>query len=76
VICTDIECDGRLEGPNIELYQRIKNADPEISLIASGGVSQMEDIERLEESHLAGVIIGKALYEGKIVLKELLRFMS
>jgi phosphoribosylformimino-5-aminoimidazole carboxamide ribotide isomerase len=76
VICTDISKDGMLEGPNVELYKKIKENDPEISLIASGGVSSTSDIERLEEAHLAGVIIGKALYEGKITLKELIRFLE
>jgi len=71
VICTDISKDGMLEGPNIELYRKIKELDLEIHLIASGGISCMEDIDRLEESHISGVIIGKAIYEGKIDLKEL-----
>jgi phosphoribosylformimino-5-aminoimidazole carboxamide ribotide isomerase len=71
VICTDISKDGMLEGPNVELYRKIKEQDPEIHLIASGGVGCMEDIDRLEEACISGVIIGKAIYEGKIDLKEL-----
>jgi len=71
VICTDIAKDGMLEGPNTELYRKIKEQDTDIHLIASGGVSCMEDIERLKETHVAGVIIGKAIYEGRINLKEL-----
>lgn len=71
VICTDISRDGMLEGPNLELYQKIKNQEPDIHLIASGGVSNIDDIDRLEEANIPGVIIGKAIYEGKIDLKEL-----
>ena len=73
VICTDISKDGMLEGPNVELYQKIKEQDPDIHLIASGGVSCMGDIDRLQEAHVPGVIIGKAIYEGRIDLKELSR---
>jgi len=71
VICTDIGKDGMLAGPNIDLYRKIKEQDPEVHLIASGGVSCMEDIDRLEEACLSGVIIGKAIYEGRIDIKEL-----
>jgi len=71
VICTDISKDGMLKGTNIELYRKIKEQDAEIHLIASGGVSCMEDVDNLEEAHISGVIIGKAIYEGKIELKEL-----
>jgi len=71
VICTDISKDGMLEGTNIELYRKIREQDAEIYLIASGGISCIEDIDRLEEARITGVIIGKAIYEGKINLKEL-----
>jgi len=71
VICTDIAKDGMLEGTNVELYRKIKEQDPEIHLIASGGISCLDDIDRLETAHISGVIIGKAIYEGKITLKEL-----
>lgn len=74
VICTDIRKDGMLQGPSIELYKEIKEAIPLICLIASGGVSNVGDIEALEEAGIPAVIFGKALYEGKITLKELLRF--
>jgi len=73
VICTDIDKDGMLEGANVELYRKIKEQDPEIHLIASGGISSLEDIEKLKEAHISGVIIGKAIYEGRIELKELSR---
>ena len=71
VICTDIDKDGMLGGANVELYRKIKEKDPEIHLIASGGISSMKDIEKLEEAHIPGVIVGKAIYEGRIDLKEL-----
>ena len=71
VICTDISKDGMLKGPNVELYKKIKEQDADIHLIASGGISCMEDIDRLEEAGIPGAIIGKAIYEGKIDLKEL-----
>jgi phosphoribosylformimino-5-aminoimidazole carboxamide ribotide isomerase len=71
VICTDISKDGMMKGPNIELYRKIKELNPDIHLIASGGISCMKDIDRLEEAHIPGIIIGKAIYEGRIDLKEL-----
>ena len=71
VICTDISKDGMLVGPNVELYRKIMEQDPEIQLIASGGISCIEDVDRLEEARIPGVIIGKAIYEGRIKLKEL-----
>lgn len=74
VICTDIGRDGMLQGPATELYKEIREAIPFIYIIASGGVSSIEDIERLEEAGIPAVIFGKAIYEGKIQLKDLLRF--
>lgn len=74
VICTDIQKDGMLEGPALGLYKEIKEAVALIYLIASGGVSSIQDIEALDEAGIQGVIFGKALYEGKIQLKDLLRF--
>ena len=74
VICTDIDCDGMLEGPSIELYQEIRQTLPEVYLIASGGVSSIKDIEQLESAGIPAVIFGKAIYEGRIQLKELIRF--
>jgi len=71
VICTDIGKDGMLEGPNIDLYRKIFDKNSEIHLIASGGISCMDDIKLLEEAKIPGVIIGKAIYEGKIGLNEL-----
>lgn len=73
-ICTEISRDGMLQGPAIELYKEIKEALPFLYLIASGGVSSIQDIEKLEESGIQAVIFGKAIYEGRIRLKDLLRF--
>ena len=72
VICTDIRRDGMLQGPAVDLYREMLARDPELHLIASGGVSGMDDIYRLEEAGVPGVIFGKALYEGRITL-DLLR---
>jgi len=73
-ICTDISKDGMLKGTSIELYKSIKQEDTDIYLIASGGVSCIDDIDMLQEAGLSGVIIGKAIYEGKIQLKELEKY--
>lgn len=73
-ICTEISRDGMLQGPAIELYKEIKEALPFLYLIASGGVSSIQDIEKLEEAGIQAVIFGKAIYEGRIRLKDLLRF--
>jgi phosphoribosylformimino-5-aminoimidazole carboxamide ribotide isomerase len=75
-ICTDIEKDGMLEGPSIETYKLIKKAHQALQLIASGGISEMKDIEDLEESGIEGVIVGKAIYEGKISLQTLESFIT
>lgn len=70
VICTDISKDGMLEGPSLELYSEIIQ-QTKVSLIASGGVSSIEDLVSLKEIGCSGVIVGKAIYEGKITLKQL-----
>lgn len=75
VICTDIARDGMLQGPSIALYQEILDALPNLTLIASGGVSSVADIDRLQEAGIPAVIFGKALYEGRIQLKDLLPFL-
>jgi phosphoribosylformimino-5-aminoimidazole carboxamide ribotide isomerase len=69
-ICTDIKKDGMLQGPSTSLYKEILDA-VKINLIASGGISSIKDIEEIREVGCEGVIIGKAVYEGKITLKEL-----
>ncbi|MGX5819536.1 1-(5-phosphoribosyl)-5-[(5-phosphoribosylamino)methylideneamino]imidazole-4-carboxamide isomerase [Chitinophaga lutea] len=75
VFCTDIAKDGLLQGPSTALYRRIIEALPGIRLTASGGVSRIEDVAELQAAGLAGVIIGKAIYEGKITLPELKPFI-
>lgn len=76
VICTDISRDGVLEGPAIDLYKELLVEFPEIKLIASGGVGSIEDVEKLAETGVWGVIIGKAIYEGRIQLDDLLKFQN
>ena len=75
VICTDITRDGVLEGPSFALYENIKKQIPDLGIIASGGVGTVKDIARLEQRKVDGIIIGKALYEGKIKLEELKPFL-
>ncbi|MCD8036996.1 MAG: 1-(5-phosphoribosyl)-5-[(5-phosphoribosylamino)methylideneamino]imidazole-4-carboxamide isomerase [Clostridiales bacterium] len=69
IICTDISKDGMLGGTNIELYKEL-NETFDINIIASGGVSSLEDIKRLADMNMYGAILGKALYEGTLDLKE------
>lgn len=71
VICTDIARDGMLEGPSLEVYTRIRKEQGALYLIASGGISDMSDIEKLDEAEIDGVIVGKAIYEKRIDLKTL-----
>jgi phosphoribosylformimino-5-aminoimidazole carboxamide ribotide isomerase len=76
VICTDVSRDGILKGPAIELYREIIRHFPDLKLIASGGVSSLRDLENLSEVGVWGVIIGKAIYEGKINLTDLKIFIT
>ena len=70
VICTDVDKDGMMKGPATEMYKKIlENA--KVNLIASGGISSLKDIEDIRDSGCEGAIIGKAVYEGKLKLKEL-----
>lgn len=71
VLCTDISKDGMLQGPATPLYRKIMARYPECKLIASGGVSGMQDIIALDEAGIPAVVFGKAIYEGRISLKEL-----
>ena len=71
VTCTDISTDGMLSGPNIELYKKVLLSFPQLNLIASGGVSTLEDLHELQTIGVDGVIVGKAIYEGKISLEQL-----
>ena len=72
VLCTEISKDGTLAGPAIELYREVMEAYPELHLIASGGVSSMEDIKALDQAGIPAVVFGKAIYEGRIDLRQLI----
>ena len=74
IFCTDIKKDGKLEGPSIELYQKIIEQFPTLHLIASGGVSSLDDLIELEEIGCSAAIVGKAIYENKITISELANF--
>ncbi|HAX16544.1 1-(5-phosphoribosyl)-5-[(5-phosphoribosylamino)methylideneamino]imidazole-4-carboxamide isomerase [Leeuwenhoekiella palythoae] len=71
VICTDISKDGMLQGPSFELYKRILEETKNLKLIASGGISTFEELPKLAELGCEGTIIGKAIYEGRISMKQL-----
>lgn len=71
ITCTDISTDGMLQGPNVSLYKRLLDNFPEIKLIASGGVSGLNDLEELKKINVDGVIVGKAIYEGRIEVEVL-----
>ncbi|NLA21936.1 MAG: 1-(5-phosphoribosyl)-5-[(5-phosphoribosylamino)methylideneamino]imidazole-4-carboxamide isomerase [Candidatus Marinimicrobia bacterium] len=74
-ICTEVARDGMLTGPAFELYREIKQKFPDLYLIASGGISRIDDIYQLQDDGIDGVIIGKALYEGYLKLSELKGFL-
>lgn len=74
IFCTDVSKDGALEGPSTELYKAIVEKFPALHFVASGGVSSIDDVFALEEAGCKGVIIGKAIYEGRIALPELKKF--
>lgn len=71
VICTDISKDGMLQGPSFNLYKKMIEKLPEIKLIASGGISSIKEFPKLEEMGCEGVIVGKAIYENRISLKQI-----
>ena len=73
--CTDVNKDGLLQGPSTDLYKKILNQHPSIDLIASGGVSKIEDVEELRQAGCSGAIIGKAIYENRISLQGLKKFI-
>ncbi len=74
VICTDISKDGMLQGSSVELYKKVLQEFPSLKLIASGGVSDLNELKVLSEGGLHGAIIGKAIYEGKLSLTDLSKF--
>ena len=75
VICTDISKDGMLRGPSFELYQKILDTTPNIKLIASGGISTYNELPKLAEMGCEGTIVGKAIYEHKISMKQIEKFI-
>ena len=74
VVCTDITRDGMLQGPTDELYVKLQSRYPSIDFTVSGGIGSMADIERLNEKGLRKVIVGKAIYENRITLKDIERW--
>ena len=76
VICTDIAKDGMLEGPSFDLYEKILKQSPKIKLIASGGISTFDELPKLAQLGCEGTIIGKAIYENRITLKQLEQFIN
>jgi phosphoribosylformimino-5-aminoimidazole carboxamide ribotide isomerase len=74
-VCTDVSKDGMLQGPSYSVYNEILEEVPDMKLIASGGVSGIEDVYKLEEAGIPAVIIGKAIYEKRIALKDLEQFI-
>jgi phosphoribosylformimino-5-aminoimidazole carboxamide ribotide isomerase len=76
IFCTDISKDGAMQGPSISLYKKIIDEHPEINLIASGGVTVIDDVIKLKEIGCTGTIIGKAIYEGTINLNQLITYNS
>ena len=75
LFCTDVAKDGAMQGPSLELYQNIIHKFPTLHFIASGGVSSIDDIYALQDISCRGVIVGKAIYEGHISLKDLKKLM-
>jgi phosphoribosylformimino-5-aminoimidazole carboxamide ribotide isomerase len=71
IFCTDIKMDGAMNGPSLELYKKIIDRFPDLHFIASGGIRSLDDIYQLEELGCQGAIVGKAIYEGFITLKDL-----
>ena len=76
VLCTDIRQDGMLQGPSTDLYKKIMQQIPSLYLIASGGVSSMNDIRNLDAAGIPAVVTGKAIYENRITLKEIQNFIE
>lgn len=76
IFCTDISKDGLLQGTSVDLYKKILAKFPQLHLIASGGVTVIDDVDELNTIGCAGVIIGKALYEGRIQLSQLKKYLQ
>jgi phosphoribosylformimino-5-aminoimidazole carboxamide ribotide isomerase len=75
VLCTDIAKDGMMQGSSVDLYRQMVKDYPSMKIIASGGISSVEEIRNLDEAGVSGAIIGKSLYEGKIKLDDLQQFL-
>ena len=75
IFCTDVSKDGKLEGPSVDLYRQIIEQFPDLYFIASGGVSSLEDLHALEEIGCNAAIVGKAIYENRIILSDLNEFI-
>lgn len=75
VICTDISRDGMLQGPAVDLYREMLDEIPDLWVVASGGVSCVEDLYQLKEKNVPAVIIGKAIYENRITMQQLAEFL-
>ncbi len=75
IISTDVAKDGLLQGPSFDLYQKLQEQSPKLNVIASGGVSNMDDLTRLADMNVYGVIVGKAIYEGRVFLSDLRSFV-
>jgi phosphoribosylformimino-5-aminoimidazole carboxamide ribotide isomerase len=76
IFCTDISKDGKLEGPAIPLYTKILNSNSDVQLVASGGVATIDDLQLLKDAGCHGAIIGKAIYENRITIAQLKKFIS
>lgn len=76
VLCTDVSRDGMMVGTNLELYRLMRNRWPRVDVLASGGVKNSDDLSRLAKLGVAGVIVGKAIYEGRINLTESIKLLS
>lgn len=76
VICTDISRDGMLTGPNFDLYSTLQTEFPQVDITVSGGISSLDDLVKLNDMGLRSVIVGKAIYEGRITLKDLERCLQ
>ena len=70
LLCTDIRRDGMLSGPNLDLYAHVQRIAPKLSLIASGGVRDLADVQALRAQGVGGVVLGRSLLEGKLTLAE------
>ena len=73
IFCTDVSKDGLLQGPSVDLYKEVLDRFPSLHFIASGGVSSTKDLDTLQKIGCKGVIVGKAIYEGRIKLEDLVR---